>query len=51
MLLARDDARRRAQTMIREIVTDDPDARAQCVASIDDTIRYLEQHTATARLI
>lgn len=51
MLVARDEARLRAQSMIREIVTADADAGDQRVASIDETIRYLEQHPEPSRLI
>jgi hypothetical protein len=51
MLAARDDARRHAQTMIREISSSNLEARDDCVESVDATISYLERHAENSRLI
>lgn len=42
MSVAREEARVRAQTMIRETLPIDPEARERCVETIDATIQYLE---------
>jgi hypothetical protein len=51
MLAARDDARLHAQTMIREISVSELEARAECVETLDATIRYLERHADATRLM
>lgn len=48
MLVAPAEARVRAQTMIRDTLTEGSDAHERCVAKVDATIRYLEVHAAPA---
>ena len=51
MSSAREEARRNAQTMIRETLTVQPYARDRCIETIDATIRYLQRHASTARYV
>jgi hypothetical protein len=38
----------RTQRMLRELLESDPASKDECIAGVDDLIRYLEDHAALA---